>query len=276
MGLSIWPGLYFNDISYLSIGSVVYGLAIVAAAFHSESSTKPTPYSKFGNGPKASLDSKVAMYIIYLPALASALYMREDVVNGVISRYTLVESFYFVHFAKRLLEVSYVHIYTSKTDVGTMLTISSTYFLTTTLTLLNLRRVPESVFGSGWLALGMLCTIIGELVNGYHHLLLRRLRLAGGNTAIVNKKLDDQRKYTLPSGGLFEYCIAPHYAAEQLSYIGIMLMCQNVAGIVLNLFPMVYLTLRSARTHEWYASKLSSQYERSLLQHRKRLIPGVW
>lgn len=275
MGLSIWPGLYLNDISYLFIGSVIYGLAIVAAAFHSESS-KPTPYSKFGNGPKASLDSKVAMYIIYLPALVSALAMREKVVDGVISRYTLVESFYFIHFAKRLMEVSYVHIYTSKTDVGTMLTISSTYFLTTTMTLLNLRRVPEDVFGSGWLALGMLCTITGELVNGYHHWLLRQLRLLGGNTAIVNKKIDDQRKYTLPSGGLFEYCITPHYAAEQLSYLGIMLMCQNVAGIVLNLFPMVYLTLRSARTHEWYASKLSSEYERSLLQHRKRLIPGVW
>lgn len=254
--------LYVPDWSLLSISGTIFGLALGLMAIATESSN-PTPYSKFGG--KGSLPSKLAMFFIYSPsALIALLYLNAVTTQ----RFYVLDIVTLLHFVKRLLEVAFVHIYTSKTDAGTTIAISSTYALTSALNLAIVRRIPEDAFSNDWLTIGLLCAISGELINGYHHILLRRLRTE-------RKKNDSKGSYVLPRGGLFDYSVAPHYAAEQLTFIGIILLSQNVVSVAINFFPMIYLTLRAARTHEWYAAHLP-EHEKVGLHRRARLIPGVW
>jgi hypothetical protein len=51
---------------------------------------------------------------------------------------------------------------------------------------------------------GTVLFVAGQLGNGYHHVLLSRLRKGGS------------KKYSVPAGGLFEYAAAPHYFFESM------------------------------------------------------------
>lgn len=61
---------------------------------------------------------------------------------------------------------------------------------------------------------GVLVFIVGEIGNGYHHLLLGRHDRLGGS---------------LPDGGLFHVFHKPHYFFEVISWLGMFLAFPNVA-----------------------------------------------
>jgi steroid 5-alpha reductase family enzyme len=142
------------------------------------------------------------------------------------------------------------------------------YTTTTTLDLLVVRRIPENVFSSKITTYGIIFVIVGEIVNAYHHILLRQLRFA--------KRGQNQAKYSLPRGGLFDYCIAPHYLSEQLVFLGFILCSQNVVTAALKLFPFIYLSIRASKTYQWYSTHLTDKQDKADLLKRKNLIPFIW
>ncbi|KAI8377650.1 3-oxo-5-alpha-steroid 4-dehydrogenase-domain-containing protein [Radiomyces spectabilis] len=256
-------GFYVPAWTPLTVASAVYGLTLATTAVFTETFA-PTPYSKFGSHGQAlgKIPSRKAMWIIYLPSMIVCLLFKRI---GFTTRLDLIHLLVSGHFLKRLYEINFVHIYSSSTDLMTALTITTCYASTTLLDFLVVRSIPAAVFSGLWLKLGLVLVIGGEVANAYHHWLLRKLR--------VNRK--NGQNYRLPRGGLFNYAVAPHYWTEQIAYTGFVMLSQNVVSLCLKMFPMVYLTLRAARTREWYATRLSPE-EQVELKHRKRLIPFVW
>ncbi|KAI9479497.1 3-oxo-5-alpha-steroid 4-dehydrogenase-domain-containing protein [Zychaea mexicana] len=276
MGFSIWPGLYVPDWNYFTGGATLYGVLMGATSLLTEKSS-PMAYSKFGSIAGVSqLPSKLGMFVIYVPSVIVAILNRNASDEA---RFQIVNAVTFVHFMKRVLEVAFVHIYSGSTDVKTSLTIAASYATSAALNLAVVRRLPSSAFTRNFYVAGMACFIIGELLNGYHHILLRRLRTkTSKETSKINEsqeKGEKKKQYFLPRGGLFDYCVTPHYATEQLSFLGIILLSQNTASLMVNSFPFVYLTIRSNSTYEWYKTRLSDD-EKAELKNRKRLLPGIW
>ncbi|KAG2227840.1 hypothetical protein INT45_002078 [Circinella minor] len=276
MGFTLWPGVYVPDWNLLTGGATLYGAIMGLTSILTEKET-PMAYSKFGSIAGISqLPSQIGMFVIYIPSVVVAILNRNA---SDVTRFQIVNAVTFVHFMKRVLEVAFVHVYSGNTDLKTSVTIAATYATTAALNLAVVRRLPASTFTQGFYVAGLACFIIGELVNGYHHILLRRLRTkATKETSKVNesKEIKEKKKqYFLPRGGLFDYAVTPHYAAEQLSFLGIMLLSQNTASMSVLSFPFIYLTIRSKSTYEWYKGRLSDD-EKKELQTRKKLIPGIW
>ncbi|KAI9253453.1 3-oxo-5-alpha-steroid 4-dehydrogenase-domain-containing protein [Phascolomyces articulosus] len=276
MGFTLWPGIYVPDWNLLTGGATAYGALMGLTSILTEKQS-PMAYSKFGSIVGVSqLPSKIGMFIIYIPSVIVAILNRNA---SDVTRFQIINAVTFIHFMKRVLEVAFVHVYSGTTDLKTSVTIAATYATSAALNLAIVRRMPTSTFTRGFYIAGLTCFIIGELVNGYHHILLRRLRTQSNKETSKINELKEQgerkKKYFLPRGGLFNYAVTPHYAAEQLSFLGIMLLSQNTASIAVNSFPFIYLTIRSKSTYEWYKTRLSDD-ERKELQTRKKLLPGLW
>ncbi|KAL0077081.1 3-oxo-5-alpha-steroid 4-dehydrogenase-domain-containing protein [Phycomyces blakesleeanus] len=261
-------GLYVPEWTSFNVGLFILGICLCLSAVATET-LEPTPYSKFGNRLVDTIPTRWAMLAMYLPSLLVCA-LPFDHPHWPFSRFEWIHTITFLHFFKRLIEVIWVHRYSGKTNIVTTVIISSTYTATSFFDLLVVSRMPSSVFSFGWGLAGLILVIVGETTNGYHHYLLRQLR-----KDIVDTKSSTSSAYRLPRGGLFEYAVAPHYFAEQLTYLGLIFLSQNVVSLSIKFFPMIYLTLRAARTHEWYYDNLLKS-EKILLASRKRLIPFVW
>lgn len=265
MGISTLIGLYIPNWTGLTISAFVIGIILsLSAAFSPET----TPYSKFGNRKVDNIPSRNAMLVIYIPSVLACLLIQRPSFDWVDNQFNIVHFLSFVHFTKRVLEVLFVHIYKSNTNSEAMLSVMSAYTLTTTLDLLVVRRLPQSVFCNKLTYCGISCVVIGEIVNGYHHYLLRSMRLSKTNQKKGN--------YALPKGALFNFAVAPHYAAEQLTFLGFILISQNVVSLAVKFFPFIYLTLRAKETRRWYSTHLTEKSDRAALLNRKNLIPFIW
>ncbi|KAG2189704.1 hypothetical protein INT46_000113 [Mucor plumbeus] len=265
MGISTFIGLYIPNWTGLTISAFVIGIILsLSAAFSPET----TPYSKFGNRKVDNIPSRKAMLVIYVPSVLACILIQRPSLNWVDNQFNIVHFLSFAHFTKRVLEVLFIHIYKSNTNSEAMLSVMSAYTLTTVLDLLVVRRLPQSIFCSKLTYYGIACVMIGELMNGYHHYLLRSMRLSKTNQMKGN--------YTLPNGALFDFVVAPHYAAEQLTFLGFILISQNIVSLAVKFFPFIYLTLRAKETRRWYLTHLTEKSDRAALLNRKNLIPFIW
>lgn len=210
------------------------------------------------------------MLVIYIPSVIACLLIQQPSLDWSHSQFNIVHFLSMAHFIKRVLEVMFVHIYKSNTNAEAMLSVMSAYTLTTTLDLLVVRRIPESVFCSTLTYTGVAFVVIGEVLNGYHHYLLREMRLSRTS----QKK--GSSNYSLPKGALFDYAVAPHYAAEQLTFLGFILISQNIVSLAVKFFPFIYLTVRAKETRIWYSTHLVEAKDKAELARRKNLIPFVW
>lgn len=93
-----------------------------------------------------------------------------------------------------------------------------------------------------------------------------------------HKKLAGLKKYTLPSGGWFDYLICPHYFCECLIYVAIALVAAP-PGYLFNhtvlyglVFIIVNLGATAHSTKEWYAEKFGADK----VAARWRMIPFVF
>lgn len=222
-----------------------------------------TPYSKFGNRAKVdTIPSRQAMIIIYTPSLLVCFLIA--VPHWKFDSFNLVHLLTIIHFIKRVIEVCFVHIYKSKTNLMTMVAVMTTYTLTTFLDLLVIQNLPAHQFSTLLASVGLGCCLVGEVMNGYHHYLLRKLRTVPSTD------------YRLPQGGLFDYVIAPHYMFEQLSYLGLLMISQNVVSLSLKMFPFIYLTFRAKQTKKWYQDNLLDKKDRQDAKNRACLIPFIY
>ncbi|KAI9279570.1 3-oxo-5-alpha-steroid 4-dehydrogenase-domain-containing protein [Sporodiniella umbellata] len=247
---------YIPTWSTLNISAFFFGSIISLCALSSYKS----PYSKFGSRVKLdTIPSRQAMLALYFPSFLVCLFFQWPVLS--LNRFDLIHLLTTFHFFKRLFEVIFVHIYKSKTNPSTTFIIMSTYTLTTLLDLKVARNLPVSNYSKLWALAGTSCYFVGELMNGYHHYLLRRLR--------VPKSAD----YRLPRGGLFKWMVAPHYQFEQLSYLGLLLISQNIVSLSLKFFPFIYLTFRARQTKIWYKEHLEAEKDRKEVENKAYMIP---
>jgi len=273
-------------------GSIIYVVSpflVVALGLvigYAELSGYNLGYSKFASSNRLAVPSKVGMFLMYFPAdLIASVFLAYGVgflpgllkscgASGVASlveskeaaaatsdtRLWLVVAAVFLHFSKRCLEVLFVHKFSSQTNVGSLVFISSSYssvagnLLFTQMKTIGL--TPPSL-DLKWL--GLATYLVGVTGNGYHHWLLSQLRK------------DGSKGYVVPQGGLFSLLVCPHYVFEIIMFVGIAFMSQTWVGCATATLVFCYLTARTIKTKQWYMKKVDEFPE-----ERSVLIPGVF
>ena len=238
---------------------VVFLLLFCFSGVNEAEESTATPYSKFAKKSTApQVSSRIGMLVIYTPAALLSLYMRWQGLSG---RAELVNILLFVHFGKRVAEVLFVHVYSGSMDVGkAMSVIVSAYTFNT---YMSHRFAGQLAHPNPGLVLpGLALFVVGQGINGYHHMLLASLRRG--------VPADKATEYKIPRGGLFEGTTCPHFFGEVLAWFGIALLNQHVGTWLLAGGMLSYLAGRSYGTTRWYKAKIDG-YPR-----RKHMVPCVW
>lgn len=231
--------------------------------------TNPTPYSKFannntGNTNTTTIPSRQGMLLLYAPSVLAALAF------GVYSDTAIkTRAIYLVglHFAKRVLESLFLHKYSGSMELGASLMIGTFYALVSSLVI----ATAQPWNASDVQLLGIAMFVVGEMGNLYHHYLLRLLR-----TESKDKKNDNKRqnkRYVPPTGGLFDYVVAPHYLFEIFAFVGIALVAQSLHALLVALGMASYLTGRACRTLKFY---LNTFDKAEFSREKKALIPFLF
>lgn len=108
------------------------------------------------------------------------------------------------------------------------------------------------------IGVGVPLFVVGICGNWYHHYIMAHVRKETSNSE-------------LPSGGLFNHLVCPHYTFEILSFLGMLCVSQTLMALATFIFVLIYLTGRTYNTRKWYMSK-SDDFPAS----RKLLIPKVF
>ncbi|GAB4836206.1 hypothetical protein Ancab_001122 [Ancistrocladus abbreviatus] len=210
-------------------------------------------YSKLWNaknslnepGPKQhiSVPSRIGMLILYTPAFlfgAAAFFLFPD--EGL--KFFLLRLALTIHFLKRVLEVLFVHKYSGGMNLFDVLLISVSYF-SATATMIYAQHTswdfPEPSVNLTYA--GIVLFLLGIGGNFYHHYILSTLRKKG------------EKEYKIPSGGLFNLVVCPHYLFEVLVFVGITFIAQTLYSLSFTLGTVLYLMGRSYAIRKWYVSK---------------------
>jgi hypothetical protein len=148
------------------------------------------------------------------------------------------------HFAKRIVESLWVHRYSRETPAGAFVNIAVGYSAMAASLSYFQNRAPGGDELSTMFFRGLALFVVGEALNGYHHVLLRGLRKPGSS------------RYILPRGGLFRWIACPHYLGEILAFVGYAIMGGLLIGWGIVAVVVVYLVARSRSTVAWYQQKL--------------------
>lgn len=266
-------------------GGVITLLQVLVAATLYSAETNPKTrarYSKFSRANSAddaqssrTWPSRFAMMVIYTPALLAtsallALGLRSGdvVVPGAlpVPSKSLAAVFCVVHFAKRCLEVLFLHRYSGRTNRETPAQISVYYTLVSILVVYGAGRKDH---GHGivmsTMALGTTLFAVGIAGNFYHHILLARLRTEPGSSSL--------KKYVAPRGGLFSFVAAPHYLFELIGWLGIAIVSHHMNVYLVFAGMCSYLSGRSVAQNDFNRRKFK---EEDWPAHRKNLIPFLF
>eukprot|EP00877_Chromochloris_zofingiensis_P002251 jgi/Chrzof1/12026/Cz06g18170.t1 len=113
--------------------------------------------------------------------------------------------------------------------------------------------------------LGVLLFLVGNVMQFASHQALAQLSRGKQPTRESNV-------YKIPQGWLFNYVSCPHYMAEILLYLGLVLLTSGrLNSILIFIWVAANLVLAAAATHSWYRA----HFKTYPLQ-RKALIPLVW
>ncbi|ORE06566.1 hypothetical protein BCV72DRAFT_120882 [Rhizopus microsporus var. microsporus] len=209
-------------------------------------------YSKFaikGLSCGKMLPSRTGMFMIYCPAfIISLISACQSIITNAFEpqknyRVLLVSVFILLHYSKRLFEVRFIHHYSGHCKLRDCFTIASSYVGLSVLVKIFTEQVPLSHVSPHLTLLGVVCFIIGECANFYHHVLLKNLRQGGS------------KEYKIPKHGLFEYVWCPHYLAEMVSFFSIAMISQHWIVFILSVGSSLYLATRAYNTREWYRQR---------------------
>jgi hypothetical protein len=245
---------------------IIAQLALAYLSFQQESAGKATGYSKFRENGAQLMDTKQAMLRLYsVPAVTAFILLLTEYFRFRLTTVSLFISFAFaLHFSKRVAEVQFIHKYSGGMDKQAALTIGIVYTMDVILTHFLSYSTPIHPL---WFLVGHTILIVGLLGNAYHHYLLSTLR--------SGKDDSGNKNYSLPTGGLFDYLVTPHYTFEILGYVGIWIASGFDAyfGAVM-IRVTCYLTGRSIGTKQWYLEKMPE--EKAKIESRKLLIPNYF
>lgn len=178
------------------------------------------------------------------------------------------------HFAKRELEIMFVHSYSGSMPLQSALFISTVYgvvgwglhhFAARAGTGAGLDAADAAGAGSVRRAVGGALFVGGMAVNAIHHVLLAKLRAAA-----VSK--DGTKKYVIPRGGLFELVACPHYFGECLQWAGLAIAMPTPLHVLWAAQSLSYLSGRAAHTTQWYKDRFGDAYPAS----RRHIIPFLY
>lgn len=210
-------------------------------------------YSKFR--PASGIPTRVGMFILYLTPLLALVLSAIPYLPAATAIQWTVFGAVFIHFAKRVLEVLFLHKYSGPIGLFTTLLITGFYsFAAFWIGTLNRTPLPTV---DVWFYFGIILFIIGILGNFIHHKILADLR-TGTN------------KYIIPKGGLFDLIACPHYLFEIIIWLGIALLSRHLGTFLIFGFIIAYLTARSLRTLKWYRDKFSN-----FPAGRKAILPFI-
>jgi very-long-chain enoyl-CoA reductase len=161
----------------------------------------------------------------------------------------------FIHFAKRVLEVLFLHKYSGHMNQMTAIFIAAFYSLTTFLPAYVNRQSLQSADALTYL--GILIFAYSELLNFVHHKILRDLR-------------QNTMEYVIPRGGLFGRVVCPHFLFEIFSWFGMFLIFRHLSMLLFFVFTAAYLTARSLRTLKWYREKFPD-----FPKNRRAILPFI-
>ncbi|GAB4485241.1 MAG: hypothetical protein Fur0016_10070 [Anaerolineales bacterium] len=211
-------------------------------------------YSKFR--PERGMDARLGMFALYfLPILAALAFSLPYLATSTLVQ-AIVLAALLGHFAKRCLEVLFLHKYSGPIDPFTTLAIGSFYSLVAGF-ISFLNQWPLAA-ADNWFWLGLFLFVFGETANFHHHKILAALRR-------------DTLGYVIPRGGWFEYVACPHYFFEIVAWVGILLLSRHLFALVALVGMAGYLLARSRKTLAWYREKFPN-----FPKNRKALIPFLF
>lgn len=207
------------------------------------------------------IGSRDGMLIIYTPALiVGAMLALSSIAKG--ATVSLATCMLIAHFAKRVLEVLFLHVYSGQIGRGQSTFIGVYYALTTLLigSVANLHAAPTT--GELTVAVSTALFVIGSLGNLYHHNILASLRRSGGSK---------EKKYVAPSGGLFRYVAAPHYFFELIAWLGIAFAAGDLNAFLVFASMSSYLAGRAVSQNQWNKNMFPKDWS----AEKKSLVPFV-
>jgi very-long-chain enoyl-CoA reductase len=211
-------------------------------------------YSRFRTG--EGLSSRTGMLLIYGVPLTAHVALSFAFLATASATQILVFAAVSGHFAKRCLEVLFVHRYSGPIDPLTTGQITVSYTLTAVLAAwLNARSTAPA---DATLGLGAALYVIGIAGNFHHHRLLARLR-------------ESRAGYVVPTGGLFDRVSCPHYLFELIGWLGIAVMSRELGLYLVALGMAGYLAVRARKVHAWYRERFSDYPA-----ERRALVPGLF
>lgn len=249
-----------------------FQVLIIFTAFKNE--TNPVTrmaYSKFAGQSKKTnsttsvmVSSRIGMLIIYSPAF---------IYSAFVTLISFTPSLFFptssptailcaIHFAKRDLEVLFVHNYSGSVELSLSIQIGLFYLLGSALMCCAGETNPTPLAQRA----GSVLFTIGIFGNFYHHFLLAGLRISSAGESTKNKE------YICPRGGMFEYVATPHYLFELIGWLGIAIVAWHGNAFLFFMGMCSYLGGRSWAQHDWNKTNFGKEWP----VLRKSLIPFVF
>lgn len=218
-------------------------------------------YSKFAAdvSSRVKVPTKTGMLALYAPSAVWGLFIAVFGTYIDEARGRLVGLLVAVHFGKRCYEVMFVHKYSGHMPIQSAITIGLYYFIESVAICYYSSRVAPAVLGTKMLVVGLAMFVGGQAGNGYHHVLLAKLRGKEGDT-----------EYKVPRGGWFEYVAAPHYFFELLAWCGVAFVSQHFIALLIYWGMCSYLLERAMAQTAWN-KKTFKNYP----WDRKHIIPKI-
>jgi hypothetical protein len=252
----------------VGIASTLFQVVVLCSSYTAER-TSPSEYSKFASLKEDTLKNPIpgqlGMWIIYTPAMIAAALYTFLVESSSISMLSpsLVAPLLFIHYFKRVAEVTWLHKYSGQMPLQQAVFIGIIYVFYTVEIASN--AIPLGSNDPVWSTLGLNLFFVGILGNLYHHYLLANLRKD-------NNMPEGARRYQPPTGGLFPKVAAPHYFFELVAWCGIACVAQQVNAFLVFGTMSAYLVARAQNTNDFYKSKFSpEEWPRT----KKAIIPGL-
>ncbi|VDK77930.1 unnamed protein product [Litomosoides sigmodontis] len=218
---------------------------------------------------------KRLFWMFYLVAFIAILFAFIDIgliggelrYNGNLILISLGLSLYLIHVLRRLYECLYVSIFSDSNMNILHFLLGITFYpfcVCSQLSSFMLDKKAEVNVLSVSLYMALIVAIITVQVKQHHcFALLAQLRLRNG--------LNANNVHAMPHGGLFEYCLSPHYFLEIIIYLLLALIYQLSTPMLLCfLFVTVNQTVAALLNQSWYRRHFPAH-----LSNRKALIPYI-
>ncbi|KAJ3100869.1 hypothetical protein HDU96_010195 [Phlyctochytrium bullatum] len=242
-------------------------------------------YSKFasrgGKDKWMQIASKPGFVILYAPSavfgILATMFMLPTSNNAdALNRLYVVDILIFIHFAKRVYESLFVHIYSGTMAFASSILIALAYLTISAIVhfavFFGVKENPEFYANQHWAVqtVGLITFFVGAAGNYYHHALMASWRKApkkGGKKG----KAAAVKKYVVPHGGMFPLIACPHYFFEIITWLGLGIFSSTLWGFMGAAISLGYLGMRSAKTSAWYREKMEDYPK-----NRKNLIPFIY